>query len=137
MILGCPYQASMYSPVLYCITVDCCLLTVLYCLSFTHSTVCCLLTVLYCLSFTHSTICCLLTVLFVVYSQYCVVDHERGELLYQTDDMEKPEVLCGLLLSSAKACTQEHMDRDSCIRVSLQLVVWCQSESPAGSMVSE
>ena len=118
MTWGCSYQASISSPALYCFAVDCCLLTVLF--------------VVYSLYF-----CCLLTVLFVVYSQYCVVDHERGELLYQTDDMEKPEVLCGLLLSSAKACTQEHMDRDSCIRVSLQLVAWCQSESPAGSMVSE
>jgi hypothetical protein len=50
--------------------------------------------------------------------RYCIVDHERGELLFQTDNMEKPEVLCGLLLSSAKASTQEHMDRDHCIRVS-------------------
>ena len=51
--------------------------------------------------------------------QYCIVDRERGELLYQLEDMENPSVLCSLLLASAKMLyCQEHVDRDSCVRVS-------------------
>ena len=62
--------------------------------------------------------------------QYCIVDRERGELLYQLEDMENPSVLCSLLLASAKMLyCQEHVDRDSCVRVSGRMgVEWGEEE---------